>query len=192
LRAVGAIHLAGPGGAGKSTVGRLLAERVGTNFVDLDGQFARRSGDIGVFLERYGYREYARHNVETYCSLARTTPACDVIALSSGFMTYPANIHAHYADVRAHIVRDARTFVLVPSLDRETCVAETVRRQLARPFTRSREKEEAAIRERFDLYMSLPARKVETMRPSLSTVEELLQFLRTETLRESIPDENHR
>jgi hypothetical protein len=57
--------------------------------------------------------------------------------------------------------------VLLPSLDRETCVAETVRRQLSRSFNRrDRAREEAVIRERFDRYMHLPSLKVETMRPA--------------------------
>jgi len=40
------ITLIGPGGAGKTTVGALLAERLRIAFVDLDYRFADRSGDI--------------------------------------------------------------------------------------------------------------------------------------------------
>ena len=42
------IRLIGPGGAGKSTIGALLAERLDLAFVDLDRHLADRVGDIGT------------------------------------------------------------------------------------------------------------------------------------------------
>jgi shikimate kinase len=67
--------------------------------------------------------------------------------------------------------------VLLPSLDRERCVAETVRRQVARPFGRSAEREEVVIRVRFEIYRALPARKLETMRPTAAIVADILATL---------------
>lgn len=40
------IRLVGPGGAGKSSTGLLLAERLGLPFVDLDERFDATVGDI--------------------------------------------------------------------------------------------------------------------------------------------------
>jgi shikimate kinase len=171
------IRLIGPGGAGKSTIGALLAECLGVPFVDLDRLFAARVGDISEYIGRRGYDAYARENVEAYCSkfLGNTSP--DVVALSSGFMTYSSDAHLEYARVRREIEECTRTFVLLPSLDRELCVAETVRRQVARPFGRSPEREEAVIRSRFEIYMALPSRKVETMRATAASVSEILAAL---------------
>lgn len=59
------IRLVGPGGAGKSTIGALLAERLNAPFLDLDRQCADRHGDIGEYIDRHGYDVYARANVET-------------------------------------------------------------------------------------------------------------------------------
>lgn len=71
--------------------------------------------------------------------------------------------------------------MLLPSLDREACVAETVRRQLGRPFARrGAAREEAVIRDRFDRYMALPAIKVETMRPAPEVVTAVLARLAAE------------
>ena len=165
------VILIGPGAAGKTTVGALLAERLAIPFVDLDRRFESDAGDIGEYIERFGYEAYAHQNVQTYKSLR-----CEehmVTALSSGFMTYPPNIHLQYEVLRRCIEANPMTFVLIPSLDYDVCVAETVRRQLARPFSGSREKEERVIRERFVLYASLRARKIETMRPLTAIVEEL-------------------
>lgn len=171
------IHLIGPGGAGKSTFGALLADRLDVPFVDLDGQFAGRIGDISEYIGRHGYEAYARENVEGYCSLFRGNARPDVVALSSGFMTYASEAHPEYASVRREIEKCTRTFLLLPSLDRELCVAETVRRQVARPFGRSPEREEAVIRTRFEIYMALPTRKVETMRPPVTILDEILSAL---------------
>ena len=175
-----AIRLIGPGGAGKSTIGALLAERLEIAFLDLDSHFAGRAGDISEYIGRHGYDAYARENVETYCSLFRAGIRPAVVVLSSGFMTYAPDIHPEYCRVRREIERHPHTFVLLPSLDRAVCVAETVRRQIARPFGRSSATEEAVIRARFEIYMALPVRKIETMRPVAAAVEEISQlFLET-------------
>jgi shikimate kinase len=171
------IRLIGPGGAGKSTIGALLAERLDVPFVDLDRHCAARIGDISEYIGWHGYDTYARENVEAYCSLFRGETCPDVVALSSGFITYSCEAHPEYARVRREIGECAQTFVLLPSLDRELCVAETVRRQVARPFGRSPEREEAVIRARFGIYQALPTRKVETMRPAAAIVNEILAAL---------------
>jgi shikimate kinase len=171
------IRLIGPGGAGKSTIGALLAERLDVPFVDLDQQFACRAGDISEYIGRHGYDAYARENVETYCSLSRGGIRPGVVALSSGFMTYARDTHLDYGRVRHEIEESAETFILLPSLDRELCVAETVRRQVARPFGRPPEREEAVIRTRFEIYRAFPMRKIETMRPPAAIVDEILAAL---------------
>ena len=50
-----AIRLVGPGGAGKSSIGALLAERLELDFVDLDRHLAGRIGDISEYIGRHGY-----------------------------------------------------------------------------------------------------------------------------------------
>jgi hypothetical protein len=89
-------------------------------------------------------------------------------------MTYTRDIHPEYGRVRRELEEHARTFVLLPSLNRDVCVAETVRRQRTRPFTQSAAAEEAVIRARFEIYMSVPARKIETMRPVAAVVDEII------------------
>src|SRR5438093_12715148 len=90
------ITLIGPGGAGKTTVGALLAERLRIAFVDLDYRFAGRAGDISEYITRFGYTAYARENVQAYRSLADDQQQACVVALSSGFMTYPLDSHHEY------------------------------------------------------------------------------------------------
>jgi shikimate kinase len=175
------IRLVGPGGAGKSTVGAALAARLAWPFLDLDREFERRHGDIDGFIAGRGYEAYARENVEAYLGLVRGCTDA-VLALSSGFMVYPASVHPAHAAATEAIVRDRATFVLLPSLEREVCVAEIVRRQLGRAFSRrGAAREEAVIRERFGRYLALPAPKVETMRPAHAVAETILAMLPWET-----------
>jgi shikimate kinase len=168
------IRLVGPGGAGKSTIGAALAVRLGLPFVDLDALFTQRAGDISHYIDCRGYAEYVHENVETYASFVdRQHDLRGVMALSSGFMTYVQRIHPRYDVIREEIAASPTTFVLLCSLDRQSCIAETTRRQLARPFARSREREETVIQERYPVYMALPARKIETMRPLADVVAEI-------------------
>ena len=171
------IRLIGPGGAGKSTTGALLADRLAFEFIDLDRMLTVRIGDISEFIDRRGYDAYARENVEAYRSLISRGIHDTVVALSSGFMTYPPGVHPDYGWIRRDIARSPDTFVLLPSLDLAVCIAETVRRQTARPFGRSALREEAVIRARFASYMAMPARKIETMRPVSAVVEEIVRLL---------------
>ena len=119
------IHLVGPGGAGKSTVGVVLADRLNTPFIDLDTCFRECAGDISNYLQHCGYQAYARKNVEVYRSIATED---GVLALSSGFMTYAEEVHPSYAETRAAIAESSTTFVLLPSLDLETCNLDVVTR----------------------------------------------------------------
>jgi shikimate kinase len=168
------IRLVGPGGAGKSTVGLLLGQRLGVPFVDLDEEFVANVGDISRYLESHGYDAYAKRNVDVYfTTLAAAAGREVVLALSSGFMTYLPDIHPAYNSCRRDIASSPSTFVLLPSLEFETCVSETVRRQLIRPFARSAEGEEQVIRTRFPIYLNIPATKVETMRPVREVVDEI-------------------
>jgi shikimate kinase len=171
------IRLLGPGGAGKSTIGALLAERLELPFFDLDRIFATQVGDISDHIDRQGYDSYARENIETYRSIFRGEIDSGVVALSSGFMTYRRDIHAEYSRILRELEHHSGTFVLLPSFDSNACIAETVRRQIARPFGRSVAEEEAVIRARFDIYMGLPMRKLETMRPVAAAVDEIVDAL---------------
>lgn len=172
------IRLIGPGGAGKSSTGALLAARLGVPFTDLDERFAAAAGDISAYIESRGYPAYAARNVQVYAEGIRGAAGGEgVLALSSGFMTYRDDVHPACARFRREIAASPATFVLLPSLDFETCVAETVRRQLGRPFARSAEREEQVIRARFAVHRDLPVTRIETMRPLADVVEAIVAHL---------------
>jgi shikimate kinase len=171
------IRLTGPGGAGKSTVGLALANRMGIPFVDLDEQFTRHCGDISAYLVAHGYQAYANRNVRLYLDTLGSFCEEAVLALSSGFMAYGDAAHPNYRDVCTDIVASRSTAVLLPSFDFETCVTETVRRQLERSFSRSAKQEEQVIRTRFGVYWGLPAKKFETTKRTEAVVDDLMTHL---------------
>jgi hypothetical protein len=96
-------------------------------------------------------------------------------------MTYAPDIHAGYLALRSRIATNPATFVLLPSLDYEVRVRETVRRQLTRSFSRSAEREEDVIRHRFEAYEQLPATRIETIGPINAVVDRLLVHLKRTT-----------
>ena len=63
------VQLVGPGGAGKTTIGAALAQRLGARFGDLDAEFTARHGDISAYLDAHGYEAYAAQNVGVYLDL---------------------------------------------------------------------------------------------------------------------------
>jgi shikimate kinase len=99
------IHLIGPGDAGKSTTGALLADSLGCSLHDLDRRFEIQHGDIDEYIRRQGYLAYARANVENYQQIDISAPG--VLVVSSGFMTYPSDVHSQKAAAR-HRCRDSR------------------------------------------------------------------------------------
>ncbi len=78
------VALAGPMGAGKSTVGRILAERWSVPFVDLDA----RLGDIPALFAREGEAGFRRREHDT---LAELVEGEGVLALGGGTVVEPAN-----------------------------------------------------------------------------------------------------
>lgn len=79
------VALAGPMGAGKSTVGRLLAARWDVPFVDLDAEI----GDIPDIFAREGEGGFRRREREVLRSIVQRTEG--VLALGGGAVVDPAN-----------------------------------------------------------------------------------------------------
>ena len=177
------LHLVGPGGAGKTTVGPLLAQQLGWRFLDLDAQYMAREGDIARCIQAHGYAGYAARNIATYVDLRRALTSPTVLALSSGFLTYPAGVDAQYPALRKAIERDPLTALLLPAFALEPCVAAIVQRQLARPYLGGdRAKEERVIRERFARCMALSCARFRSDATPTQTAMEIAQFARRQGL----------
>jgi shikimate kinase len=61
--------LVGPGGVGKSTIARLVADMVGGVFVDADTEFRKRFGEVGEYTAHYGRDAYYARQAEVVFEL---------------------------------------------------------------------------------------------------------------------------
>lgn len=79
------IYLIGYMGAGKTTVGRLLAEKLGWYFVDLDEAFAQIHGyTTGEYIRRFGMEDFRKKEKYVLEDLADQSPYEKVIYATGG------------------------------------------------------------------------------------------------------------
>ncbi|MBI3666870.1 MAG: shikimate kinase, partial [Acidobacteria bacterium] len=144
LKGAPLICLVGYMGCGKSTIGRLLAARLGWTFVDLDEEVERRSGlAIPVIFEQGGekrFRELEHEALLEQLSLARRGRA-RVLALGGGAFVNPKNRH--------HMENDGISIWLDCPLAR---LRQRVEAESHRPLARDPEQFERLYQERLPYY----------------------------------------
>ncbi len=164
------IVLVGLMGAGKTTVGRRLAQRMRLPFVDADHEIERAAGmTISDIFERFGEPYFRDGERRVIARLIDGRPK--VIATGGGAFVNP--------ETRALILDQA----LAVWLDAEPAVlADRVRRRDTRPLLRGRDPEQvltdlAAVRNPF--YALAPIRVQSIVAPHDATVDEILKAIRT-------------
>ena len=160
------IVLVGLMGAGKTTVGRRLAQKLGLPFVDADAEIEEAAGmTITDIFDRFGEAHFRDGERRVIARLIDGTPK--VIATGGGAFINDGT--------RALILGQA----LAIWLDAEpTVLAERVRRRDTRPLLRGRDPGEvltelAAIRNPF--YAMAPIRVVSVAAPHDATVNAILK-----------------
>lgn len=172
------VHLIGPGGAGKTTVGAIVAARLNWRFVDVDQCFLAAHGNIADFIRRCGYAEYASYNVRLYERLKHDLSAPTICAVSSGFMLYPADVAPAYPALRRGIEEDGFTALLLPSFDLERCAKLVVGRQMSRPYLNANEADEMRkIRARFPAFMRLNCKRFASDGPPEHVAANIERFI---------------
>ena len=157
------IFLIGPGGAGKSTVGKLLSNRLNYMMVDLDDEFCERIVNIREYIKLHSYESYLEQNSMLLNKLlVEHANHNTLFVLSSGFLS---------TDIRQDIVESNRRVVieqgfsvlLMPSQDYHEAMKCIVYRQLTRGFSLVGKKEEEKFRKRFREYIELGDLKIFSM-----------------------------
>ncbi|MCB1020747.1 MAG: shikimate kinase [Acidobacteria bacterium] len=167
LKATPGIYLVGFMGSGKSTVGRLLAERLGWDFVDLDAEIEREAGKpIARIFEDEG--EPAFRALETEALVRQTCAVrgggARVVALGGG---------AYVAERNRWKLEDAGlTIWLDLSAD---ALWERVRSETDRPLARNEESFRALCETRRPIYENADYR-VDAAQPPDQVVETILGF----------------
>ena len=142
--------LLGPGGVGKSTLGRNLAEKLQWRLIDLDLEFCDQIGIIGPYIEAHGYESYRAENLTLAETLLKTVTEPTIFVTSSGFL---AGATRSADQTRAiQLANAGYGITLLPSLDIDSATSIVVSRQLERGFGFEREAEDRKFRERFAIY----------------------------------------
>lgn len=144
------LFIIGPGGVGKSTLGKWLAAGLGRSLIDLDEQFCSTISPIGEVIRRDGSDAYYRANSELAQSLLDDAREPVIFVTSSGFLSAdspPAVRRANH-----DLILSGYSISLLPSLDLQEATRIVVERQLARGFGLDRENEERKFRERLAIY----------------------------------------
>ena len=94
LKRTPGIYLVGFMASGKTTIGRVLAERLGWQFIDLDEEIEAQQGrSIAEIFDNEGEQEFRRIESETISArvrlVERGTPT--VVALGGGSFAQPSN-----------------------------------------------------------------------------------------------------
>lgn len=170
----------GPGGVGKSTVGVLLAERLGYACIDLDDVFCARVGNIRHYIAHQGYESYVRQNAQLCRDIiAESQDSNTIIILSSGFLA---------TDIRPDIIMANRRLVadkgksirLLPSKHFTVAKQCIVTRQLTRSYGLNREKEIEKISLRFKEYLEMGDYRIYSMASPEVIVNEIIKLLKQE------------
>ena len=110
------IVLVGMPSSGKSTVGKILSEKLGRRFVDTDEAITKRIGmSIGEYFERYGEARFREVECEVIGELA--TESSIIIATGGGAVLCPENVSALKQSGKIYFI-DRPPSDLIPTEDR--------------------------------------------------------------------------
>jgi shikimate kinase len=145
------IFLIGPGGVGKSTCGKILAKKLGYEFIDLDMEFMSQVGHIGSFIETFGYDKYVFANSDLFYSLLNKGHKNTVYVLSSGFL-----VHKDLDELvskHAKAITTGTSILLLPSRGIDETIDVVAKRQINRGFGLREDNERKKIKERYAKYL---------------------------------------
>ena len=125
------IFIVGPASVGKSTNGKLLAEKLGFRFVDIDLFFCEEVALIPEYISKYGYQAYCERNSELTDELIGRFPNSTVFATPSGFLVHEESPHLVQKHLRI-IDENAISVLLLPSQDPLETAEMVVTRQTTR------------------------------------------------------------
>lgn len=144
------IFFIGPGGVGKSTVGALVAEKLGYACIDIDLEFCKRIALIPHYVRDEGYAKYCEASSTLTEKLLEEFPTKTILITPSGFLVHEES--PHLVQKHLEIIKQGTSVLLLPSTDINEATNIVVSRQLSRWDDTNHEREEKAFRRRFPIY----------------------------------------
>ncbi|MDR1856770.1 MAG: shikimate kinase AroL [Desulfovibrio sp.] len=89
---MGRVFLVGPRASGKTTIGGMLAEALGTPFLDADGILQREAGEsVAGIVAREGWEGFRLREAATLADIVSKGPADAVVATGGGIVLNEGN-----------------------------------------------------------------------------------------------------
>lgn len=145
------VFIVGPGGVGKTTSGKILADKLGFCFIDLDQQFSDSIENISEYIRHNGYEKYCYTNSELFYSILNSAPENFIFVLSSGFLVHE-NCDELIIKHKKTLSETGLSVVLLPSESLEESTEIVVNRQLQRGFALQEDRERVKFVKRYSLY----------------------------------------
>lgn len=143
------IFIIGPGGVGKSTSGKILAEKLKFNLIDLDLVFCEQIKIVGTYIQDKGYKSYCEENSKLFYQLLENINCDTVFILSSGFLIHEGLAEKHHETLKERGI----SILLLPSNSIEESANIVVERQLQRGFGLQKESERQKFIDRYPKYL---------------------------------------
>lgn len=148
------IFIIGPGGVGKSTCGKILANLLSYKFIDLDTEFCKYVENVGGYIKKHGYKKYCLENSRLFYKIINQHLENFVFSLSSGFL-----VHENLDDLtikHKKCLKDLGiSILLLPSESLNESTNIVVKRQLSRGFGLKKNIEKTKFIQRFPIYKEL-------------------------------------
>ena len=156
------ITLIGMPCSGKTTVGKLLAEKTGKKFVDTDEEIVKKIGtDIPKYFEQYGESAFRQIECEVIEEVSKQNNL--VIATGGGAILNPDNIRRLKQNGLVYFL-DRDLSLLCPTSDR--------------PLSNNRESLEKRYKERYEIYRSSCDVRIDGNGSAQSVMEEIYKDYR--------------
>ncbi len=170
------LYLIGPGGVGKTTVGPLIARRLGWPSIDLDEEFCRNIENIGDYIRQKGYESYVIANSQLFTRLLSEQSTPSVLALSSGFLS--TNILPKIINSNRALAKQTGTSVLIlPNPDTDDAAQIILARQMTRGFGLNPEAEAAKYLSRVHEYQELADHQIISNKSPEAIAQEIYQLI---------------
>lgn len=163
------IFLIGPMGAGKSSVGKYLAQQLGMEFYDTDEEIEKKTGvDIGWIFDIEGENGFRKRETEVLTELSKMSNI--VLATGGGSVLEPVNQE----------ILKSRGTVIYLQVSLQFQSTRTLN-ESRRPLLRVKNRDEVLVRfqeERTPIYESLADFSVETDKRSIRSVsDDIIKWL---------------